>query len=58
MRTMVLIGNGPPLETRRHRLEKGGALVLGCLAARIDFGTQRGRLKKLAAPGRWCNLSQ
>lgn len=43
-RAMALKGNGPPLATRRLRLEKGGALMLGCLATRKnrDFGAQRG----------------
>lgn len=41
---MALKGNGPPLATRRLRLEKGEALMLGCLATRKDrdFGAQRG----------------
>lgn len=41
---MALKDNGPPLATRRLRLEKGGALMLGCLATHKDrdFGAQRG----------------
>lgn len=44
--------------TRRHRLEKGGALMLGCLATckNKTWGHRVGTQE--AAPGRWCDLSQ